>query len=79
MDKYELWAHRWSGDIFGVRLHVGNVTGICGPLSLVQRMEFHLGNLAYDERPAAIYRAQQHPDDPRARPPARAVLLRVLA
>jgi hypothetical protein len=62
MSSYELWAHRWSGDIFAVRLHADHVTGVCGPLSLLQAVEADLATLTYDERPEAVYRAQEHPE-----------------
>jgi hypothetical protein len=60
---YALWVHRWTREVFAVRQEGLRVTGICGPLPLSQvAPALCLALLPYDERPAALYRAQEYPE-----------------
>jgi len=61
MTTYELWFHELLG-AYGVRLQEGQVTGVCGPIPLSRVGGYDPGQLWYDERPEAIRRAQESPE-----------------
>jgi hypothetical protein len=61
MTTYELWFHELLG-AYGVRLEAGQVTGVCGPLPFATVAFSDPSKLCYDERPEAIQRAQDSPE-----------------
>jgi hypothetical protein len=61
MRTYELWFHELLG-AYGVRLEAGQVTGVCGPLPFATIAFSDPRKLCYDDRPEAIRRAQDSPE-----------------
>lgn len=61
MTTYELWFHELLG-AYGARLEEGQVTGVCGPISLAAVSRCDPAQLCYDDRPEAIRRAQNSPE-----------------
>jgi hypothetical protein len=60
---YALWVHRWTREVYAVRREGLRVTGICGPVPRSQvSPALCLALLPYDERPAALFRAQEYPE-----------------
>jgi len=61
MTTYELWFHELLG-AYGVRLEGGQVTGVCGPIPLGKVNLYDPAELCYNDRPEAIRRAQESPE-----------------
>lgn len=61
MTTYQLWFHELLG-AYGVRLEAGRVTGVHGPLPLALMARADPRQLRYDERPEAIGRVQDGPE-----------------
>ena len=58
---HELWFHELLG-AYAVRLQEGRVTGVHGPIPLSTVVYCNPHRLEYDERPEAILRAQESPE-----------------
>jgi len=58
---HELWFHELLG-AYAVRLHAGRVTGVHGPIPLSTVAYCDPHRLEYDERPEAILRAHDSPE-----------------
>jgi hypothetical protein len=61
MIDYQLWIHPELSDLFAVRLELGQVTGIC-PVLRESASKMKLTDLPYDDRPEAIRRARENPE-----------------
>jgi hypothetical protein len=61
MIDYQLWIHPELSDLFAVRLELGQVTGIC-PVLRESAARMKLSDLPYDDRPEALRRARESPE-----------------
>jgi hypothetical protein len=57
---YEFWQHVGSGEIYAVRLELGSLTGICGPLRREEVRRENLIAFDYDDQRDDVAWAQEY-------------------
>ena len=57
---YQFWEYIPSGEIYAVRLHADDMTGICGPLHPDEIQPANLTAFDYDDQRDDVAWAEQH-------------------